>query len=174
MKARVILLAVLVVAITLVGCVQPQPAAQKEGGAVGGEPVAAGTTRLFSDPQKSNLVYEIEPSGKVFQGSVSQGQTILFFDGRTIFRGASSSGEKLFAVDGARIFVGGSTSGPLAYTVQDGRIFEGSDTGPIIYNWQGERLFQGANPTGDIVFQANRNLEGNVLFLLPILADQRF
>ncbi len=173
MKARVILFAMLVVALVLVGCAQAQPAQQGQA-PVQGEAVAAGTTRLFSDPQKSNLAYEIDSNGRVYQGTVQQGQAILFFDGKTVFRGANSTGEKLFTVSGNRIYVGGSTNGPVAYTVQNGRVYEGTEKGPVIYTIEGERMFQGANTTGDIVFQANKALTGNVQFLLPILADQRF
>ncbi len=173
MKGRVILVAVLVVTIALVGCTAQQ-AAQPAGPAVGGQQVAAGSTRLYSDPQKSNLVYEIDANGRVYQGTVQQGQTILFFDGTTIFRGANSTGEKLFTVEGDRIFVGGSSAGPIAYTVQNGRVFEGDEKGPVVYTIEGERMFAGPNTTGNIVFQANQDLAGNVQFLLPILADQRF
>ncbi len=182
MRSREILLVVLVVAIALgsgliglyLGRSSVQQAAAPTGPSVGGAPVAAGTTRLYSDPQKSNLAYEIDSNGRVYQGTVQQGQAILFFDGKTVFRGANSTGEKLFTVSGNRIYVGGSTNGPVAYTVQNGRVYEGTEKGPVIYTIEGERMFQGANTTGDIVFQANKALTGNVQFLLPILADRRF
>lgn len=182
MRSREILLVVLVVAIALISglvglilgrsSVQPQQAAAPVT-VGGGVQVASGTTRLFSDPQKSNLAFEIE-AGRVYQGAVQQGQTILFFDGTTIFRGASSAGEKLFTISGDRVFVGGNTNGPIAYTVARGRVFEGTDKGPIIYTIEGERMFAGANTTGNIVFQANQQLSGNIQFLLPVLADRRF
>lgn len=176
MKGRVLLLAALIVAVALVGCNQlPQQAvpAAPAGEAVSGQAVATGSVRLFDTPQKDNLLYEIE-NNRVYQGPVSQGQTILFFDGTTIFRGANITGEKLFTVEGSRIFVGPNTTGPLAYTVENGRVFEGDTTGPVIYTIEGDRLFAGPNTTGEIVFQANKELSGNVQFLLPILAEQRF
>lgn len=150
-----------------------QTAMINEGSPVVGQPVGGGSTRLFSDPRKTNLVFEVE-SGRVYRGPVSQGQTILFFDGRRIYRGANTTGEILFAVSGGRIFVGPNTTGPIAYTVRNGRIFEGTEKGPIAYTVRGDRLFRGSNATGPIVFEANRSLSGSIQFLLPILADRRF
>ncbi|MFQ5593954.1 MAG: hypothetical protein ACE5HA_07365 [Anaerolineae bacterium] len=177
MKGRNILSGlILLVAVALMGCsqlpTQLVPAAPA-GQSVQGEEVARSGVRLFSDPQKTNLAFEIQ-NGRVYQGSVSQGQTILFFNGQRVYRGANTTGEILFTVSGNRIFVGANTTGPIAYTVQNGRVFEGTDKGPIIYTIRGDRLFQGPNTTGAIVFEANANLTGTIQFLLPILADRRF
>lgn len=176
MSRKVVLLIILLTAIAVMSCnqlptqvVPPAPA----GEAVGGEEIASRSVRLFSDPQKINLAFEFE-NGRVYRGPVSRGQTILYFDGRRIFRGSNATGEILFTVSGNRIFVGPNTTGALAYTVANGRVYEGSRTGPIVYTIEGDRLFRGPNTTGDIVLQANRELSGNVRFLLPILADQRF
>lgn len=181
MQGREILLVVLVVAIALgsglIGLYLGRTSVQQASvpsQAVGGVDVATGGTRLFDTPQKTNLLYEIDNSGRVYQGSVSQGQTILFFDGVRIYRGANSTGEILFTIEGDRIFVGANTTGPLAYTVKDGRVFEGNETGPVIYTIEGDRLFAGPDTTGDIMFQANKELSGNIRFLLPVLADRRF
>ncbi|MFQ5342063.1 MAG: hypothetical protein ACE5F6_11015 [Anaerolineae bacterium] len=174
MKARVILVAVLVVAVALVGCTQAQKA--PESAKVSGSSVSAGQTRLWTDAQKSgDPTFTVDSNGKVYQGTVQTGQAILFFDGSTVFRGANSTGEKLFTVGGETIFVGGNTNGPAAYTVTGNKVYEGKGTqGAILYNIDGERLREGANATGSLVFQANTNLTGSVQFLLPILADRRF
>jgi hypothetical protein len=183
MKGREILLVILVVSIALgsglIGLYLGRSSARQEamatGQTVGGQAVATGTTRLYDDANKSNLQYEIDSNGRVYMGTVQQGQTILFFDGSTIFRGANSTGEKLFTVGGDTLFVGGNTNGPAAYTVKNSKVYEGQGTqGAILYNVDGERLRLGANATGDLVFQANKDLAGDVLFLLPVLADQRF
>ncbi len=176
MKTRVVLFSVLVLVLALAACVpaQQQPVSQSQEAPVEGQAVAAGETRLFSDAGRQNLAYEIEADGKVYPGPSQSTDAILFFDGKTIFRGASATGEKLFTVEGNSIFVGASTTGPRAYTVENGKIFEGSTTGPILYNVSGDKLYQGASPTGDLVFQANQPLTGDVQFLLPILAEQRF
>jgi len=111
-------------------------------------------------------LYAIE-SGRVYW----QGETILFFNGRRVFRGANATGRILFTVENGRIFAGENAAGSLAYTVANGRVYKGDKIGPVIYTIQGERVFRGANTTGKIVLQANRELAGNVQFLLPILAD---
>jgi hypothetical protein len=147
--------------------------AMPAGETIQGQEVAGGSVRLFSDPQQTNLAFEVQ-NGRVYQGSVSQGQTVLFFDGQRVYRGANSTGEILFNVVGERIFVGPNATGPIAYTVENGRVFEGTDKGPIIYNIDRDRLYRGANPTGAIVFESNANLSGAIQFLLPILADRRF
>ncbi len=177
MKGRNILLAlVLLVAVAVVGCSQlptqlvpPAPAGQ----AVEGQEVARSSVRLFSDSRKVNLAFEIE-NGRIYQGTVSRGQTVLFFNGRRVYRGANTTGEILFTVSGKRVFAGPNTTGPIAYTVENGRVFEGTDKGPIIYTIRGDRMYRGPNTTGPIVFEANRNLTGSIQFLLPILADRRF
>jgi hypothetical protein len=182
MKSREILLVVLVVAIALVsgliglwlGRSQAQQAMMAPSGpAVSGQEVASAKVRLFGDPQKQNLLYEID-MGRVYQGTVQQGQAILFFDGQRVYRGANTTGEILFTVEGDRIFAGPNTTAPLAYTVNNNRVFEGNSKGPIIYTIEGDRVYRGPNPTGEIVFDSNVNLDGNVRFLLPILADQAF
>ncbi len=185
MKGREVILVVLVVAIALgsglIGLylgrssVQTQIAAS--GGPVGGgQQVAAGSIRLWDNPQMTGDVkFEIEANGRVYQGTVQTGQPILFFDGTTIYRGPNNTGEKLFTVEGNVIHVGGSSSGPAAYTIENNKIYEGQGTqGAILYNIDGSRMYEGANPTGNLVFQANQELTGDVVFILPILADQRY
>jgi hypothetical protein len=162
----------LVIAVVAVGCVAP--AAPQTGVSVSGQAVATGTTRLYSDANMANLAFEIDGS-RIYQGTVQQGQAILFFDGTTVFRGANSTGEKLFTVDNDKIYVGGSTAGPVAYTLDGEKVYEGSGTqGTILYNIDSERLFKGASTTGEVVFQGNKDLAGDVVPLLPILADERF
>lgn len=167
---------ILLLVVALMGCSQlptqlvpPAPA----GEAVQGQTVAGHSIRLFSDTRKTDLAYEVQ-NGRVYQGAVSRGQTILFFNGQRVYRGGNTTGEILFTVSGNRIFVGANTTGPIAYTVQNGRVYEGTDKGPIVYTIEGERLFQGRNTTGSIVFQASSALTGDIQFLLPILADRRF
>jgi hypothetical protein len=94
MKSREILLVVLIVAIALgsglIGLylgrssVQQAAAPPAEQAIEPGEPVAAGKVRLFGDAQKTNLAFEIE-NNRVYQGTVSQGQPVLFFNGTTVF-----------------------------------------------------------------------------------------
>ncbi|RME46823.1 MAG: hypothetical protein D6791_07330 [Chloroflexi bacterium] len=173
------MLAILVLSIVVVGYSQlpmqavpsaVQPAAEQ---AIQGQEVGRRSVRLFSDPRKSHLAFEVE-NGRVYLGPVSRGQTILFFDGRRVFRGANRKGEILFTVSGNRIYAGPNTTGPIAYTVRNGRVFEGTERGPIVYNIRGDRLFRGPNATGRIVFEGNSRLSGSIQFLLPILADRRF
>ncbi len=183
MKSREILLVVLVVAIALgsglIGLylgrssVQ-QAAAPGTTAPVEGQTVSVAANRLFSEAGKQNLAYEIQADGRVYPGPSQSTDAILFFDGQSIYRGASATGEKLFTVEGNSIFVGASTTGPRAYTVENGKIYEGSTTGPVLYNIAGDKLYQGASTTGDLVFQANQPLTGDVQFLLPILAEERF
>ncbi len=175
MKKRVILFSVLVVALALAACVPAEAPAQPQGEAVSGAEVAAGETRLFSDAQKTNLAYSIQGQ-RVYQGAVSQNQVILFFNGTTVFRGANESGEKLFTVKDGAIYEGAQASGAPVWTIADGRIHEGTANGPTVYTLEGERLFQGpqANPS-KIVFASNADLTtGDVQFVLPILATQRY
>lgn len=184
MKSREIMLVVLVVAIALgsglIGLylgrssVQQAAAPVSEQAVAGGEPVAAGETRLFADAQKTNLAYAIQGQ-RVYQGSVSQNQVVLYFNGTTVFRGASESGEKLYTVKNGGIYEGAQASGEPVWTIENGRIHEGRANGPTVYTIEGDRLFQGpqANPS-QIVFASNTDLTGNVQFLLPILATQRF
>jgi len=183
MRSREILLVVLVVAIALgsglIGLYLGRSSVQQAAApavSVTGASVSAGQVRLWTNAQKSgDPTFTIDSTGKVYQGTVQTGQAILFFDGTTIFRGASSTGEKLFTVSGDTIYTGGSTNGPAAYTVTGNKVYEGKGTqGTILYNIDGERLRAGANTTGNLVFQANKALTGNVLFLLPVLADHRF
>lgn len=183
MKGREVLLVVLLMVTIVLGgglvglwlgrSTAPETAMTIEGPTVDGQEVGRRSIRLFADPRRSNLAYEIQGS-RVYRGAVYRGQRILYFNGRRIYRGANPTGEILFTVIGNRIYVGPNATGALAYTVANGRVWEGSQTGPIIYTIQGERLYQGPNTTGNIVFQANRPLSGDVQFLLPILADKRF
>ena len=175
MRNRVVLLSVLVVVMALAGCapIETQQL-QPQGEAVTGADVAAGETRLFSDAQKTNLAYTFEGQ-RVYQGSVSQNNVILFFDGNRIFRGANATGEVLFTVRNGAIFEGAQASGEPVWTVENDRIHEGRANGPVVFSIEGDRLFQGpqANPA-NIVFASNADLTGNVQFLLPVLATQRF
>ena len=185
MKGREVLLVVLVVAIALgsglIGLylgrssVQSQLAAS-ESPVGGGQQVAAVNVRLWDNPQMTGAVkFEIESSGRVYQGTAQTGTPILFFDGTKIYRGASSTGEILFTVEGNVIHVGASSGGPAAYTIESGKVYEGQGTqGSILYNIEGNRMYEGATPTGNLVFQSNQELTGNVQFLLPILADGRY
>jgi hypothetical protein len=173
---KIVLFVVLVSAMALTACAgqsmvrMPDPPA---GPAIQGEDVAAGRTRLYSDPQQRNLVFEID-NGRVYQGTRQEGQAVLFFNGSRIFRGANTTGEILFNVQGERIFVGPNATGPLAYTVRGGRVYEGNDRGPIIYTISDTRGYGGANTTGNVVFESNIDLSGDILFLIPILGDRRF
>jgi hypothetical protein len=175
MKSRVILFSVLVFVIALAGCA-PAAAPQQSSSqpVAAGENVSAAKTRLFSDAQKTNLAYEIE-NDRVYQGTVSQGEAVLYFDGNTIFRGPNNNGEKLFTVDGNSIFAGAQAGGNPVWTIQNGRVHEGRGNGPTVYTIEGDRMFQGATTDpSNIVFAANANLAGNVQFLLPVLAEQRY
>lgn len=187
MKSREILLVVLVVAIALgsglIGLYLGRSSVQQQAAAPApdqeaiqeGSAVSAGTTRLFKDAQKTDLAYEIE-NNRVYQGTVSQGQSVLYFNGTTIFRGANEAGEKLFTVSGDRIFPGPQAGGQPAYTITNNRVREGDENGRILYTIDGERMFLGPNADpSQIVFASNTDLtQGNVKYLLPILADQRF
>jgi len=180
MKGRKVLWIVLVLAsialLGLAGCQGQQAAAPKTSEqAVSGQSVSFGNVRLFSDPQKSNLVYEID-GNRVYQGTVQQGKTILFSDGKRVYRGANTTGEILFTIDGGRIFAGANTSAPLVYTVKNNRVYKGNEKGPILYSFDNDRMFKGPNTTGDIVFQANQGLTGNAELqaLLTVLAEQAF
>ncbi|MBS1251357.1 MAG: hypothetical protein MAG451_00390 [Anaerolineales bacterium] len=184
MKSREILLVVLVVAIALgsglIGLylgrssVQQAAAPSAEQAIELGEPVAAGKVRLFGNAQKTNLAFEIE-NNRVYQGTVSQGQPVLFFNNTTVFRGANESGEKLFTVKDGAIYEGAQASGAPVWTIDGERVHEGTANGPTVYVIQGDRFFQGATADGSqVVFAANTDLTGSVRFLLPILATQRY
>jgi hypothetical protein len=184
MKGREVLLVVLVVAIALgsglIGLVLGRSSVGTEsaptGQTVTGAEVASGTTRLWTTANKTgDVAYEIDSLGggeaRIYQGTVSNGQTILFFDGDTFYAGANANGEPLYTVDGNQIYVGASTNGPLfAFVADDGRVHEGDSTGDIIARIDGERFREGATLSGDIVYAGNKNLnQGVVRFVLPIL-----
>jgi hypothetical protein len=180
MKGREVLLVVLVVAIALgsglIGLILGRSAVAPEsaapGATVGGQAVATGTTRLREDTA-GPVLFEIDGK-RVYQGTVSEGNVILFYESGVIYQGANATGEALFTVDGNQMFVGKGTEGPKAYFVDADRIHEGDSTGTIVYRIDGERMREGATLSGDIVFQANKDLTGDVRFILPVLADGRF
>ncbi|MFQ5594414.1 MAG: hypothetical protein ACE5HA_09715 [Anaerolineae bacterium] len=181
MKSRNILLAILMFAIILgTGLVglsyehnRSSEVAALPASAIVGEEVGRSRIRLFADPRKSTLLYEID-GARVYRGTRSRGRSILYFDGRRIFRGANRTGDILYTVSGNRIYAGPNTTGRLVYTISRGRVFRGHTNGSILYTIRGDRLFRGPNTRGRIVFEANRNLTGSVQFLLPILAEQNF
>lgn len=173
---RFVLVAGLLVAVAIVGCSQLPTTMIPSGGEgelVVGEPVALETVRLYEGTGPSNIAYEFE-AGRVYEGTVNQGQAVLFFDGDRIYRGNNQTGEILFNRDGNRLFVGANTSGAIAYTFEGDRIFEGTSQGQILYTVEGDRMFAGPNTTGSVVFEAAQPLTGDVVFLLPILAEQRY
>lgn len=176
-RGTVLSFVVLLVAIALIGCSQlpgqmvpPTPAGEP----VEGEAVGFGfgdSIRLFTDPQTRNLAFEIE-GGRVYAGTVQQGQIILYFSSRRIFAGPNATADILYTIEGNRLVEGAHPFGDIAYTIESDRVFEGTPRGDILYSIENDRMFGGPSPAGPIVFQANRPLTGNVRFLLPILAEQ--
>lgn len=171
MRARVILVAVLVVTVALVGCTQAAPAQKPAEVQVGGAEVSLSPARIFNEGQKT-LLFTVEASGKIYQGSTQQGQAVLTFEGGKIYRGASSAGELLFTLDGSKLKVG--ANGPTAYTFESGFKVREGDNGAVVYTISNNRMFAGSGTSGAIVFDANTSLENDIQYVLPVLADQRF
>lgn len=176
MKGRVFLLSLLVVVLAVAGCAgleAPAVAPQQE--VAGGQAVSAGQTSLWTTSNRAgDPAYTIDATGVIYEGTENTGQPVLFFDGDNIYRGSNNTGEILFTRDGNTLFVG-SDSSTAAYTFEGETIFEGQGTqGAILFNIQDDTLRRGADAGGDLVFRANEALQGDVVTLLPVLADQRY
>jgi hypothetical protein len=168
-----ILAAVLVIAVAMVGCAQTPQMQVPAAPIAAGEDVSAGSLRFWDNAQMTgDVLYSIEPTGRTFQGTVQQGQAILFFDGSTFFRGPNNTGEIIFNLENDTIFVG-ATSEVAAYTVKDGIVYEGGSTsGAILYNYEGSKMFEG-NSSANLVLQGNGDIGGDAVYVLPLLADGR-
>lgn len=177
MKGRVFLLGLLVVVLAVAGCAgMPAPAANAPQSEVNtGSNVSASQTNLWTTSNRAgNPAFTFDASGVVYEGTENTGTAVLYFDGTNIYRGSNSNGEILFNRDGNTLFVGSDQS-TAAYTFEGENIFEGQGTqGAILFNIQDDTLRRGANASGDLVFRANDALQGDVVTLLPVLADQRY